>query len=164
MCRYRAVYTRDMKKYKLTKESIEWCGKTLFRIEAVAAFGTVAKGEKGGFIENEENLSQDNDAWVYDNAQVSGNARVSDNAWVSDNAQVYGDRLIFWASKVGRDNGTLTVFNSEDNTLTVTRGCFIGSIDEFLAKSEIEHDDATHIEYRLLIEVAYSRISRAQKE
>lgn len=76
MCRYRAVYTRDMKKYKLTKESIEWCGKTLFRIEAVAAFGTVAKGEKGGFIENEENLSQDNDAWVYDNAQVSGNARV----------------------------------------------------------------------------------------
>ena len=96
------------------------------------------------------------DAWVYGNAWVSGNARVSGNAWV------YGDKLIFWASKVGRDNGTLTVFNSKDNTLTVTRGCFIGSIDEFLTKSEIEHDDQTHIEYRMLIEVAHSRITRAQ--
>ena len=109
-------------------------------------------------------------AWVYGDAlvsgdaQVYGNARVSGNAQVSGDALVSGDRLIFWVSKVGRGNGTLTVFNSKNNTLTVTRGCFIGSIDEFLTKSEIEHDEATHIEYRLLIEVAYSRISRAQKE
>ena len=83
-------------------------------------------------------------------------------ARVSCDAQVYGDGLIFWASKVGTANGTLTVYNTKDNTLQITRGCFIGSADEFLAKSEIEHDDQTHLEYRLLIEVAYSRITRAR--
>jgi hypothetical protein len=37
-----------------------------------------------------------------------------------------------------------------------------GTIDEFLAKSETEHDDQTHLEYRMLIEVAYMRITRAR--
>ncbi len=98
------------------------------------------------------------DAWVFGDARVSGDAQVSGNAWVS------GDGLIFWASKVGTSNGTLTVFDNKDNELTVTRGCFIGSIDEFLTKSEKEHDDQTHLEYRLLIEVAYSRITRARNK
>ena len=101
------------------------------------------------------------DAQVYGKAWVSGNAQVYGNARVSGDAQVYGDGLIFWASKVGTANGTLTVYSAKDNTLQVTRGCFIGSVDEFLVKSEAEHDDQTHLEYRLLIEVAYSRITRA---
>ena len=67
------------KKYKLlktdTKKSSE--GKTLFRIQALAGFSIFKKGEKGGYIEKEANLSQDGDAWVY------GNARVYGNAWVS---------------------------------------------------------------------------------
>ena len=69
-------------KYKLTKTKKEWCGVTLFQIQATASFGDVKNGELGGFIEKEENLSQDGNAWVYGNAQVSGNARVSGNAWV----------------------------------------------------------------------------------
>lgn len=76
--------------------------------------------------------------------------------------ELTGDRLIFWATKVGRDNATLTVFNGKDG-LIVTRGCFCGSVDEFLSKSEAEHDDDTHHEYRLLIEVAHSRITRGLK-
>lgn len=61
-----------------------------------------------------------------------------------------------WFSHVGRDNGTLTVYNSINNTITVTRGCFIGTINEFLEKSEKEHDNRTHTEYKMLIDVAYS--------
>ena len=108
------------------------------------------------------------DAWVYGNARVSGDARVygdaqvSGNAWVYGNARVSGDGLIFWASKVGSENGTLTVYNTKDNTLEVTRGCFKGTVDEFLAASEAKHDDRTHLEYRLLIEVAHSRITHAR--
>ena len=107
-------------------------------------------------------------AWVYGNAWVSGDAQVSGDAWVygdawvSGNAWVYGDGLIFWASKVGSENGTLTVYNTKDNTLQVTRGCFVGSADEFLEASERKHDDDTHLEYRLLIEIAHSRITRAR--
>jgi NDP-sugar pyrophosphorylase family protein len=102
---------------------------------------------------------------VYDNATisgnniVSGNVQVYGNAYISGNALVAGGDCIVWFSNVGRDNGTLTVFKSKDN-ITVTRGCFIGSMDEFLSKSEKEHDDRTHVEYRMLIEVAYSRLTR----
>jgi hypothetical protein len=46
-----------MKKYKLTSESINVYGITLFRIEAIIAFGNISIGEKGGFIEKENNLN-----------------------------------------------------------------------------------------------------------
>ena len=80
-----------MSKYKLLKnDTKEWCGITLFRIEATASFGSVSKGDKGGFIEKEVNLEQDGNAWVYGDARVSGNAQVYGDARVSGNAQVYG--------------------------------------------------------------------------
>ena len=134
-------------------------GRMLRRIRAlvaIAAFG-VCPRDLGGYIEKEDCLEVSGNAWV------SGNARVSGNAWVSGNAQVYGTGLIFLASNVGTENGTLTVYNTKENTLEVTRGCFRGTIDAFLAASEAKHDDATHLEYRLLIEVAHSRINRARK-
>ena len=128
-------------------------GRTLKRIRALAtiAVAGVAPGDLGGYVESETNLAQ-----VYGNAWVYGDARVYGDAWV------YGDGLIFWASKVGSENGTLTVYNTKDNTLQVTRGCFVGSADEFLEASERKHDDDTHLEYRLLIEIAHSRITRVR--
>ena len=121
------------------------------------------------------------DARVYGDAQVSGNAQVFGNAWVFDDAQVYGDalvygdasvrsyaiisdkKMIFWASNVGSENGTLTVFNGKGG-LIVTRGCFTGTVDEFLSKSAKVHDDKTKNEYKLLIEVAKSRILGVKDE
>ena len=69
---------------------------TLHRIKASVAFGNVKSGDMGGWIEKEENLSHDGDAWVageawvYDNARVYDRARVSGDAWVADNARVFG--------------------------------------------------------------------------
>ena len=67
-------------------------------IEKVEADGTVVykkvkknrekMGEKGGWIERMENLSQDGECWVGDNAIVCGRAYVSDNAQVRDRAEV----------------------------------------------------------------------------
>ena len=96
-------------------------------------------------------------------AEVSGNAQVLGDAWVSAYARVDGDAFIkdktdvFSVSRVGSENGTLTVFPGK-NGLLVTRGCFIGTVDEFLAKSKEVHDEVTHREYQLLIDVAKSRI------
>ena len=101
-------------------------------------------------------------ARVFGDAQVSGNARVSDAAQVAAGALVCGNGLIFWASKVGTQNGTLTVYNTKDNDLFVTRGCFLGTSAEFLARSAKQHDERTHREYSLLIEVATSRIETAR--
>ena len=68
------------KKYKLTEETINVYGITLYRIEALKDFGNVKKGDKGGFIEKEDNLSQYRNCWIYDNARVYGNALFRDNA------------------------------------------------------------------------------------
>ena len=141
-------------------------GRTVKRIRALVAIAAfdVSVGDLGGYVESEKNLAQvSSDARVSSDAWVSGYALVSGNALVSGDAQVSGNGLIFWASKVGTQNGTLTVYDTKDNALEVTRGCFRGSVDEFLSKSEVEHDDQTHLEYRLLIEVAHSRITRARK-
>ena len=80
----------EAKKYRLTENQIKRGEKILYQIEALKDFGMVKAGDLGGYIESEENLSQDNDAWVSGNAWVVSNARVSGNAWVDGNAQVSG--------------------------------------------------------------------------
>ena len=144
----------QQKKYELTGEFIEhWSGKKLYRIKALVTFGAVVAGQLGGFVESEKNLDQS----LYGNAWVSGNARVRSYAVISE------CKMIFGASNVGSENGTLTVFNGKDG-LIVTRGCFTGTVDEFLAKSAEVHDDKTKNEYKLLIEVAKSRILGVKDE
>ena len=91
------------KKYKLTKETISVNGKTLYRIEALKDFSDVKKGDKGGFVENEDNLSQSDECWVYDDAAVYGNARVYGNAIVCDKAEVCGYSKIY-GNAIIRDN------------------------------------------------------------
>ena len=167
-------------KYEILKdEFIELDGRKLYRIKALKDFLNVRKGTVGGYIESEQNLSQEGDAWVYGDAwvcgdarvcgnarvygdaRVCGNARVSGNAWVCGNARVLNRRSVVWFSNVGTENGTLTVYCGK-NGLMATRGCFTGSVEEFLAKSAEVHDEKTKREYELLIEVARSRLEEAQ--
>ena len=84
-----------MKKYKFTEETINVDGRTLYRIEALKDFNDVKKGDKGGFIEDEKNLSQSDDCWIYGNAKVFGNVQVYCNALVIDNARVYGNTKVY---------------------------------------------------------------------
>ena len=156
----------QQKKYELTDEFIEiFGGKKLYRIKALVSFGVVVAGQLGGFIESEKNLDQSlsGNAWVSDNAWVYGNARVSGDAQVRSYAVISERKMIFWATNIGTELGTLTVFNGKDG-LIVTRGCFTGTVDEFLAKSAEVHDDKTKNEYKLLIEVAKSRILGVKDE
>src|SRR6266567_3226398 len=85
------------KKYELTDETCKVAGKTLYRIRAlrdIDLFG-VNTGDLGGFVEDTYNLSQDGDAWVFDDAHVSGESHVFGNAQVYGNAEVYGDARVF---------------------------------------------------------------------
>jgi len=87
-------------KYKLTKETKEVYGLKLFRIEALKDFGDVEKGKKGGWIEKEENLSQENNAWIYGNARVYGDARIYGNASVYGNAEIYGNASVYGDAEI----------------------------------------------------------------
>jgi hypothetical protein len=75
-----------VKKFKLVVEE----GTSLKRLVALRDFGNVKKGDKGGLVEKDANLSHNGDAWVFGDAWVSGNARVFGDAWVSGDAQVSG--------------------------------------------------------------------------
>ncbi len=95
-----------MNKYEILENETKVVGGyTLHRIKALkdifCADGAVVKtGDLGGWIEKKENLSQDGNAWVFDNAQVYGNAWVYDNAWVYGDAQVYGNAWVYGNAKV----------------------------------------------------------------
>ena len=60
----------ENKKYKLTDETTNLLGRTLYRIEALKDFGDVKEGDKGGYVENHSNLSQYGNCWIYDTAKV----------------------------------------------------------------------------------------------
>ena len=91
------------KKYELTNETKTLAGGTvLHRIRAlrdIPRFGVKA-GDLGGLIEKENNLSQDGDAWIFDDACVYGNACVFGYAWVSDNACIYGYACVSGDAKI----------------------------------------------------------------
>ena len=93
-------------KYKLTKNKKTIGEITLYQIEALKDFSDIKKGDLGGWIEKESNLSQQGDCWVscrarvYDNAIVSDNAWVFGNAWVSGCAWVSGNARVFGNARV----------------------------------------------------------------
>ena len=145
-----------MKKYELTSETKVINGVVLHRIKALKSFGNIKKGELGGWIESEKNLSQDGDAWVCDNATVYGNAKVCDNATVFGNTMVCDDATVCRNARVDGNatiSGDATVRGKEDfivfknwwssgRYFTWTRsnnkwkvGCFYGSGEELIAKA-----------------------------
>ena len=196
-----------MKKYELTAEFIEKWGKKLFRIKALISFGSVEAGELGGYVEKEDNLAQDGDAWVCDDAWVYGNARVYDDAWVYGdarvygNAEVYGDARVYgnarvcddawvygnawvcgnarvcddawvygnaWVcgnadylliGRIGSRFSFTTFFKNKDKGITVSCGCFLGTIAEFRAKVTDTHGNNKHAKmYNLAADMAELQI------
>ena len=90
----------EKKKYELTDIKLNVVGKTLYRIRALRDFADVKKGDLGGWIESEENLSHEGDCWVYDNGKVYDNAKIMNYATVSGNAVVYENAYVCDFSKI----------------------------------------------------------------
>ena len=88
------------KKYKLTKETKQYFGRTLYRIESLRDFSNVSKGDLGGWLESEKNLSHEGNCWIYDNGWVCDNGVVYGNGQVFNNGRVCGDGMV-------RDNGVV---------------------------------------------------------
>ena len=82
-------------KYKILQdETIRHEGRTLYRIQAVKDFNDVKLGDRGGWIQQEENLSQDGLCWLYNDTKAYDNARVEKNATLRDNVQAFGNAYI----------------------------------------------------------------------
>lgn len=88
-----------MKNFKLLEDDTIYVdGHTLYRIEATRDFGSVNRGDLGGYIESPDNLGDV--AWVYDTAWVYGKAQILENAQVSENARVYGKAIVSGNARV----------------------------------------------------------------
>ncbi len=96
-----------MKKYRLSDESRlhHWQDgdtKTAVKVRQIIAerdFSDVKSGTRGGWIDDESALSQEEDCWIYDEnsvvfagAQVSGNARITQPCVISHQASI-GDNV-----------------------------------------------------------------------
>ena len=78
-------------KYKIRTDISKRIGPfTVYRIEALRDFADVKKGDLGGWIEKEANLSQCGTCWVYDGADVYNDAMVADSAMIGGHAKVFG--------------------------------------------------------------------------
>ena len=144
-----------MKKFELTSEFItNIFGTKLFRIKALIEFGNVKAGELGGFVEKEENLSQDGNAWVYDNARVYG------DACVCGDARVCGDAGYATVHGFGSEYRTTTFFKTKAGDIGVKCGCFYGNLSEFRKKVVETHGETKKAkEYLMLADLMEFRFS-----
>ena len=158
------------KKFELTDNFIiNAFGVKLFQIKCTKSFKYAKEGDLGGYVEKDENLDQESNAWVYGNARVYGNAwvygdaRVYGNAEVYGNAWVYGDVWVHGDAEVSgnaRVSGNAEIDNNnkhcgfdcfgsanrhthayltKENKVEITCGCFRGSIEEFEKRVEETH-------------------------
>ena len=149
-------------KYEFTGETKVFFGVTLKRIRALVSFGIVVKGELGGWIESDKNLSQvSGNAWVSGNALVYGDARVYGDAWVSGdarvsgNAQVSGDADFFFVGPIGSRKDQLTVHADAKIGIRFTTGCFSGSESELSAAVTKTHKSSAYAkQYRAAMALA----------
>lgn len=95
----------EPKKFELTTK-ISFNGRTLYRIRALKDFGVVKKGNLGGYVEKEANLSQTGNSWIFDDAKVMDDAIIKDDAALHHNATVY-DKAIVSGSASINENATL---------------------------------------------------------
>ena len=134
-----------MKKYELVPENtVNINGKTLYQIRSLISFETISFGEirpgdLGGYVESEDNLSQEGTAWISGNSCVLNKARVSDKGVVCDTACV-SDFAEIKGHAVLQDNahvfGEATVCESSligDNARVGGKACICGdsSIRDF---------------------------------
>lgn len=149
-----------MKKFELTSEFItNILGTKLFRIKALMEFGDVKAGDLGGYIEKEENLDHDGDAWVYGDAEVYGDARVCGNAEVCGNADYA------YAHGFGSINRTTTFFRLKDGGVGVRCGCFYGTLQEFRDKVRKTHGETKKAkEYLMLADLMELRFKEENED
>lgn len=104
------------KKFKLTSTSVDIseANVTVYQIEALRDFGNVKKGDRGRFIQSEDNLSQEGNCWVYGDAKVYGKATVFGNAEVCGHAKVYDNARAYGCTKLDGDvevNGNTQLYD-----------------------------------------------------
>lgn len=129
----------ENKKYEFTGETKEFDEYTLRRIRALVDIKhIVKKGELGGWIEDEENLSHEGNCWVNDGCYVCGGARVYENAHIAGGGKVlYGSKVYGSAVVSG---GSLVINNAEVyGNATIVGGAVVSDGAKVFGAAIVDH-------------------------
>ena len=123
---------------------------TLHRIRAVVDFGLIKTGDIGGWLEKEENLSQEGEAWVCGDAKVCGDA------------EVFSASHVMVIGAIGSRNDFTTFYRGKNKQIMVRCGCFNDTIDRFIEKVKSTHGVNKHaLVYQKAAELAKIQIDLA---
>ncbi len=87
-------------KYRIT-DQVHPAYPKLRRIQALRDINeTVKKGELGGYVQREWNLSQSGECWLYGQAVCKDLARVQGNASILENAGIHGEAFVNGSARV----------------------------------------------------------------
>lgn len=123
------------KKYSLEAQIKTPTGKTVYRIKALKDFTLfdgkkISKGDLGGVVSSEENLSQDGRCWVCfgamaaDKSKVLEDAVLYDNTVIRDNAVIKGKATLhYYASML--DNAVVCDRAVIRNRATISENAFV---------------------------------------
>ena len=100
-----------MKKYELTTSTKTVLGRKLFQIKALVSFEDVEVGDLGGYIEKEDNLDHNG------------------NAWILGDACVFGDNDHLVVGPIGSRKAYTTFYRRKDGTTMVACGCFHDTLE-----------------------------------
>ena len=92
-----------MRKYEILMDeenTIEYEGHILHRIKALKDFEDVEKGDLGGYVENKNNLSQDGNCWIYNDAKAMDNSRIYDNSIIRGNSIICDNSRMYDSSEI----------------------------------------------------------------
>lgn len=99
------------------------------------------------------------DALIDDDACVSGNVLVSGNSVVCDGARIDNVKALITISPIGSENGTLTAYKNNKGGISVNRGGFSGTLEEFKQAVKKTHGYNKYVKtYKLAIELIKSRL------
>lgn len=121
--KYAILYDRKIYPY-----NSEW---HVFRIIALRDFADIKRGDIGGYIRDYEQLSQEGDCWVADDAvvqggRVSGNARIFGKARIiSDAVRIRGDARV-GGNAVLMSNVIVEGFARIDGNARLDKASYIG--------------------------------------
>lgn len=111
-------------KYKLIPSTRVVHDVKLQQLVYIKPNGLVPVGVRGGYVESENNLSQDGNCWIMDNACCIGEAVVSGNAKVKGSA-IVSERAIVTDSATVSDNAEIANLSIIGGNCVVSDNAFV---------------------------------------
>lgn len=130
---------KEEKKFQLTDSTI-YNSKILYRVQALKDFGDVKAGDKGGWVESEENLSHHGNCWIYDDAMVFEYSHVLENAKIVNNAKVLGFSCVAGNAIIGHNailNGDVYINDAKVSDILINE--YTEIVGDFEIKSHRDY-------------------------